>query len=130
MGMSSLPTTLPSSVELLQLLQEQAALQLLMSVKISVFLVIHEMLHGKREEYMFWCLHPAPAYVRVQYRYNRSCAIDTGIERTCWHVVTLRTNNFLYRLLIHLAGFCHRYQQSMPAHFTQRKEQDPYQRFR
>ena len=39
MGISSLPTTLPSSVESLQLLQEQAALQLLMRVRSSVFLV-------------------------------------------------------------------------------------------
>ena len=86
MGMSSLQTTLPSSVELLQLLQEQAALQLLMSVRSSVFLASGCM---ARERSTCFGVFTRPP--RVQYRYNRTCAK----ERTCWRVVTLRTNNFL-----------------------------------
>ena len=84
--MSSLPTTLPSSVELLQLLQEEAALQLLMSVRSSVFLVSCCTVRGRSTCFSVFTRPP-----REQYRYNRSCAI----ERTCWRVVTLRTNNFL-----------------------------------
>ena len=84
--MSSLPTRLPSSVELLQLLQEQAALQLLISVRSSVFLVRCCTVRGRSTCFGVFTQPP-----RVQYRYNRSCAI----ERTCWRVVTLRTNNFL-----------------------------------
>ena len=85
-GMSSLPTTLPSSAELLQLLQEQAALQLLMSVRSSVFLV--SCCTVRRRSTCFGVSTRPPC---MHYRYNRSCAI----ERTCRRVVRLRINNFL-----------------------------------
>ena len=86
MCMSSLPTTLPSSAELLQLLQEQAALQLLMSVRSSVFLVSCCTVRVRST-----CFGVSTRPPCMHYRYNRSCAI----ERTYWRVVTLRTNNFL-----------------------------------
>ena len=95
MCMSSLTTTLPSSAELLQLLQEQAALQLLqeeaavqllMSVRSSVFLVSCCTVRGRST-----CFGVSTRPPCMHYRYNRSCAK----ERTCWRVVRLRTNNFL-----------------------------------
>ena len=70
----------------LQLLQEQAALQLLMSVRSSVFLVSCCTVRGRST-----CFGVFTRPLCVQYWYNRTCAI----ERTCWRVVTLRTNNFL-----------------------------------
>ena len=51
--------------------------------------VLGELLHGKKEEYMFWCLHPAPVYaLPVQ-------QILCHREDLLACVVRLRTNNFL-----------------------------------
>ena len=76
MGISSLPTTLPSSVESLQLLQEQAALQLLMRVRSSVSLVRCCTVRGRSTGFGVFTRPP-----RVQY--NRSCAIDRDLLACC-----------------------------------------------